>query len=119
MAQIGDKNVVVFDHSGPAAYVVSGNTGPASLGNDIVNASDLGMGGFDTIETDEMDPTGQLYAYVQLINAGNGNMVPTARLIWYSRVTATVGGQAQTANAEVVVNTNLSAIFLRMRAWGI
>ena len=116
--QVGNKNVTVFDHFGPAAYVVSGIAGPASLGNDVINASDLGMGCFDTFEADDLDSTGQLYVFVQIINGNSGNAVPSVRLIWYSRVTATVGGQAQTAGLEVVVNTNLSAIAMRCRAWG-
>lgn len=114
---IADKVLVIFDHQGPASYTIASVTAPVTTGGDVVNASDINMGGFDYVEIDATDPTGQLWAYVQQINAGSGNATKSIRLIWMSRVTATVGGQAQTAGAQVVATTNLSAITLRLRAW--
>ena len=110
---IGEKVFIVFDHTGPASYVLFVSP---STGGDAVNASDLGRGGFDFIDSDMTDPLGQVYAQVQPVNGGNGNAIPSVRLIWYSLVTATIGGQAQTANTQIVAGTNLSAIALRLRA---
>jgi len=119
MMPLGAKNLCVFDHSGPASYTQAGVAGAITTGGDVINASDIGMGCFDNFEVDITDPTGQLFAEIQPINAGNGNAIPSVRIIWYSRVTATVGGQAQTANAEVAAATNLTTLTLRCRAWGI
>lgn len=113
---VGDKNVTIFDHPGPSSYSQAGNSGVVSSGGDVINALDIGMGGFDIFEADTFDSTGQLYAEVILTNGNNGNAIPSVRLLWYSRVTATVGGQAQTANTEVAASTNLSTFFLRCRA---
>ena len=119
MAQVGGKNVVAFDHSGPSSYSQAGIAGVISSGGDVINASDIGMGCFDTFEADAVDSTGQLFCEVQMIAGNAGNAIPSVRLIWYSRVTATVGGQAQTANSEVAASTNLSTFFLRCRATGV
>lgn len=118
---MGAKKLVIFDHFGPASYTQSNSasTGPVTSGGDVINAADLNEGGFDSFEADMTDSTGQLYAYVQLIGGGNGNAVKSVRLIWYSRVTATVGGQAQTAGTQVVASTNLSTIALRCKAWAV
>lgn len=42
----GSKIMNVFDHTGPKSY---GNIGTSSGTGDIINASDLGYGGFDVI----------------------------------------------------------------------
>lgn len=110
---VGSKDFIVFDHTGPASYVAFVSP---STGGDVINASDIGKGGFDFIDSDMTDPLGQVYAQIQPINGGNGNAVPSVRLVWYSLVTATIGGQAQTANTQIVATTNLSAIALRLRA---
>ena len=109
----GSKKFLVFDHTGPTSYVAFVSP---STGGDVINAADLGEGGFDFIDSDMTDPAGQVYAQVQPINGGNGNALPSVRIVWYSLVTATIGGQAQTANTQIVAATNLSAIALRLRA---
>src|SRR6267154_980771 len=116
---LGYKKLVVFEHFGPTSYTqfVAGGAN-----NDVVNASDLGEGGFDYIDGDMSDATGQLYAFIvpgngAAANVANGNAVSQATIIWYSRVTATVGGQAQTAGNQVVAATNLSLIGIRLRAF--
>lgn len=113
---IGAKLFIIFDHYGPASYTQYS----AGSGGDAINASDLGRGGFDDLEADMTDPTGQLYAYVvpgsgAAANVGNGNAWPSAVVVWYSRVTATVGGQSQSAGTQVAASTNLSTFALRMR----
>jgi hypothetical protein len=114
MAPIGDKYWIHFDHNGPASYVqhVAGTT---PTGGDIINASDLGVGGFDNMDT-MMDSTGRFYGIPLPIGGGNGNAVTQVMIVWYSAVTATVGGQAQTAGSEVVAGTNLSTFSLRVEA---
>ena len=101
------KYFMNWDHSGPASY---------STGGETINAADLGMGGFEFVDS-MVDATAQLYAFIYPINGGNGNAVPSVKVIWYSLVTATVGGQSQTAGTQVVSTTNLSTFFLRMQAW--
>ena len=110
---VGIKKLVVFDHTGPTSYTQFSSP---STGGDVVNASDLGEGGFDFLDSDMTDVNGQVYVQVQPINGGNGNAIPSVRLIWYSLVTATIGGQSQTANTQIAASTNLSAITIRLRA---
>jgi hypothetical protein len=45
-ATAGGKIKQLFDHSGPASY---GNIGTSSGTGDVINASDLSMGGFDMV----------------------------------------------------------------------
>lgn len=116
---LGAKYLTVFDHNGPTSYTQAGIAGVVSSGGDVINALDIGIGGFDVFESDMVDSTGQLYALVIATNGGSGNAVPSVRVVWYSRVTATVGGQAQTANTEVAASTNLSTFVLRCRALGV
>ena len=52
------------------------------------------------------------------VSNANGQPATTYRLRWIARVTATVGGQAQTAGTEAVATTNLSAEIVRLRAIG-
>jgi len=42
----GSKILCIFDHSGPTSY---SNIGSSSGTGDVVNASDLGLGGFDSV----------------------------------------------------------------------
>lgn len=111
---LGTKYILHVDRTGPASYtrVV---TGPVPTGGDVFNAADVGMGGFDNVDA-TMDTTGQFYAVGILPNAGSGNAVPSVILKWFSAVTATVGGQAQTLGTEVAAGTNLSTFSLRVEA---
>jgi hypothetical protein len=112
--QLGDKILLHFDHTGPASYVrlVAGAT---PTGGDLINALDLGRGGFDNVDT-MMETTGQLYVQAIPLGGGNGNAIPSVILKWFSAVTATVGGQAQTLGNEVVAGTNLSTFSIRVEA---
>lgn len=116
---MGDKYLVVFDHSGPSSYTQVGSSGAYSTGGDVIaaNGGGLNLGGFDALEPDATDQTGQFIAYAIPLNGGNGNAVPSYVLKWYSLVTATVGGQSQTAGTEVHASTNLSTFYLRLKAW--
>lgn len=105
---VGEKLMTTFDHFGPTSY--------SQASGDVINASDLGRGGFDYMQADMTDPTGQLIAYLVPTGAGGGNGIPSVKLLWYSLVTATVGGQAQTAGTQIVNTTNLSTFSLRLNA---
>ena len=118
-AYCGDKYLISFDHAGPASYTQVGSSGVYSSGGDIINAADIGWGGFDYLEADMIDPTGQAFAYVIPLNGGNGNAITQAVLVWYSRVTATIGTKSQTAQTEMASATVLSALYLRIKARGV
>jgi hypothetical protein len=45
---MGSKIRMVFDHTGPKSY---GNIGTSSGTGDVINATDLGFGGFDGCDT--------------------------------------------------------------------
>jgi hypothetical protein len=101
---LGDKYLIHFDHAGPASYVslVTGSAGVAASGGDKINASDIGMGGFDNFDT-MMDATGTYYALVVPVLGANGNAVPSVILVWYVAAT----------DAQVAPGTNLSAFSIR------
>lgn len=111
---LGDKYLVEFDHTGPASYAqfVTPNTG-----GDVVkaNGGGLNFGGFDDMDIN-VDTSGQIAAYPVRTLAGYGNAVPQITLIYYSLVTASVGGQNQTAGTQVVAATNLSTLSWRCQA---
>ena len=110
----GEKYAMEFDHSGPSSYTqfVSPSTG-----GDITTAISVGMGGFDDIDAaGGVDTTGQIACYAIKNFGGNGNAVPSVILIYYSLVTASLGGQAQTANTQIVATTNLSTFSWRLSA---
>lgn len=114
LMQLGDKMLMEFDHTGPTSYtqVVTGTT---PTGGDKVNAADLGMGGFDEVKC-MTDTTAQWTIRVIPLNGGYGNALPSVILQWIAAVTATLGGQAQTAGSEAVAGTNLSTFSTRVNA---
>jgi len=112
--QLGDKLLIHFDHAGPSSYVQV-VVGATPSGGDKISAADLGRGGFDNVDT-MGDSTGQFYAVVTPLGGGSGNAIPSVILRWYSAVTANLGGQSQTAGAEVAAGTNLSTFSLRVEA---
>lgn len=110
--QLGAKIQQVFDRTGPASYSLY--TSP-STGGDVMNASDLAVGGFDRVGVG-VDTTGQISCDVIINLGGYQNAVPSVILVYYSRVTATLGGQAQTAGTQIVAATNLSTFSWRVEA---
>lgn len=112
---LGDKLLVVFDHTGPTSYALF--VPATGLGGDIVKAASGGLnrGGFDFVD-DSVDSTGQIQMFPVMYLAGYGNSVPQVTFRYFSLVTATLGGQAQTAGAEIVATTNLSTFSWRCRA---
>lgn len=116
-SRVGAKIYSIFDHSGPASYTqVTPGTTP--VGGDLVNAIDLGMGGIERFESG-LDTTAQWSVSAIPVSGGFGNAIPTVRLKWTALVTATVGGQAQTAGSEAAAATNLSTFNIRAGAWGV
>ena len=112
---LGEKIQVDFDHTGPASYTQFAT--PAT-GGDVIkaNGGGLNFGGFDDISSGVVDTTGQFIAYPIMNLGGYGNAVPQVIIVYYSLVTATVGGQAQTVGTQVVAATNLSTFSFRFRA---
>jgi hypothetical protein len=104
--QVGPKIVITFDHTGPAVY--SPTTG------DVINASDLGVGGFEFPDAG-VDTTAKFSGQCVLPGAGFGASQSSFQLHWISLTTATVGGQAQTAGTDAVASTNLSTFSLRLQ----
>jgi hypothetical protein len=109
----GTKYVQEIDRTGPSSYtqVVTGTT---PSGGDKLNASDIGMGGIEHVDPD-FDSTGQIVCDAIIVGSGNGNAVPYAILIYTSNVSATLGGQVQTAGTQIVAGTNLSTFSFRIR----
>ena len=114
----GAKIGIVFDSTGPASYTAftSPSTGGGSLS---VQIDGLNLGGLDWLSSGVLDTTGQIIAYTYPINGGYGNSVPKFGVIYYSLVSATLGGQVQTAGAQIVTSTNLSSFSWRYRALGV
>ena len=115
--QVGDKTAVAFDHTGPSSYTQFNTS--TGAGGDILYAATGGLnwGGFDYIDTDAADTTGQIQVFAVPTLGGYGNAVPQITLLYYSLVTATLGGQSQTYGTQIAANTNLSTFSFRLRAW--
>jgi len=113
---VGEKLLVVFDRTGPTSYTQFVTA--TGLGGDIIVAAGgpLNRGGFDYVDADSADTTGRIQIFPVLTKGGAGNAVPQVTLMYFSLVTATFGGQAQTAGAQIVAATNLSTFSFRIRA---
>ena len=103
---VGVKKEITLDHDGPASYsniVVNAGTG------DVITAADIGMGGIETVDVDSLSSDGLNYVWVEYINGGNGNAVPSIRLRWI----------VLSSNAEVGNTVNLSSKSIRLRFRGV
>lgn len=108
---LGDKLLVIFDHVGPKSYL---NVSTASHAGDVVKASDLNRGGFDSISTQVVISTSGNYAVrVYSSKGGGGNAVPSVQLRWFSYPAASTTGAL---GAEVADTTDLSAETVRLAA---
>lgn len=110
---LGAKRLVTFDHTGPSSYTQF--TPGTGAGGDVLLATGSGLneGGFDSMAP-AVDSTGQIMAYPVLFLGGYGNAVPQVSIRYFSLVTASLGGQSQTAGAEIVASTNLSTFSWRL-----
>lgn len=102
LMQVGDKIEVVVDHDGPASY---SNVNTNSGTGDVINASDLGVGGFEDVNADGLSSDGTNYVFATPIGGGGGNAVTQLQLQWYVR----------SSNAEVANAVNLSGKSIRLR----
>ena len=116
--QVGAKYQLMFDRTGPTSYTQF--TAATGVGGDVLKATQGGLnfGGFDNVD-DTYDSTGQINAVIVMYLAGYGNAVPQVTIKYVSQVTATLGGQAQTANTEIVAGTNLSTFSFRFQAMAV
>jgi hypothetical protein len=99
----GEKFIMVFDHTGPTSYTQFGS----GTGGDVIKASSLGLGGFDTTIDVILDTTGTYSVQAVFTLAGYGNSVPQITLKWFTTA-------AQTT--EVSAATNLSGVSIRISA---
>jgi hypothetical protein len=116
--QVGEKTQVIFDRTGPSSYTQY--TISTGVGGDVLYAnsgSGLNYSGFDRVLVNAIDTTGQIQAQIIMFNAGYGNALPKIAIRYMSLVTATVGGQSQTAGSEAVAGSDFSALSWRFEAW--
>jgi hypothetical protein len=114
---LGDKILLVFDRPGPTSYtqwVASTQTGGDVI--TLAGQGPLNQGGFDYVDADLADTTGQIQVFPVMPAGGFGNATKSISLVYYSLVTATLGGQSQTAGTQIAANTNLSTFSWRLRA---
>jgi hypothetical protein len=101
-----DKIELVFDHAGPASYV---NSGTFNTSGDIINASDLGIGGIEYVDIDGLSSDNLDYIWVEYRGGGYGNALASVVLHWFVLATA----------AEVANGVNLSAKTVRVKVRGV
>jgi hypothetical protein len=104
---VGAKYELIVDHDGPASY---NNTGTFATSGEVLNASDFGFGGFETVDPQGLSSDGLNYVWIQLPNQSTsadniGNAVPTCRIHWYVAAT----------NAEVANTVNLAGKSIRLQ----
>lgn len=96
---VGEKYEKVFDHQGPASY---NNTGTFSTSGETLTAISLAFGGFDTLGANGLSASGLYTCLVQLVNSGNANAVPSARIYWFVQSTGAQVANAVNLSGEVV-----------------
>lgn len=117
----GGKIKMIFDHSGPASYL---NIGTSSHAGDVINASDLSMGGIDMVEDVAFGYytfSGTYFVKVfttsstntPAVSPGTGLSFPKIVLQWF---TTSAGFGA--VSTEVSDTTNLSAEVIRIELIG-
>jgi hypothetical protein len=123
----GSKKVTLFPHAGPASYTQVTNGGPPVTGGDVVQAVEGGLKNLDFL-SDGVSDDGRfrveaipVTSSVTGINSSSLSGIPatTYRLRWIATFTGAFGGQAQTANTEVVAATNLSTVTVRLQGFGV
>ena len=114
----GEKIVQIYDATGPASYTTF--VPSTGLGGDIdvMATNGLNIGGIDYVGP-TVDTTGQIICYPVFTQGGNGNAVGQYTKVFFSLVTATLGGQSQTAGAQIASTTNLSTFSWRFMLIGV
>ncbi len=117
----GAHKGTVFGHSGPSSYTRV-TVGPLA-GGDTVTAAEGGIKFFDIVCPTGLADSGQFYVRgVPPVGNPSTNVqaahAASWKLQWISNVTATVGGQSQTAGTEAASGTDLSTQTIRLFALG-
>lgn len=108
----GGKPSEKFDHYGPVSYVQYG-----SAVGDIINASDLGYGGFESVGASWSGYSNSGNYIVQVMPA-KANDIPAAgpgtrvTIQWFTVVGAAFTGKS----TEVTAATNLNSEYVRLTA---
>lgn len=120
----GSSRACVWGHSGPASYTqvtILAGTIPVT-GGDTAQAVEACLKYFDKVYGGMTDDGSFIVTPIPVtitpLTSTVGAASKTYKLRWVSNVTATVGGQAQTAGSEAVAGTNLSAQTVRLSAIG-
>lgn len=116
----GNQRACVCGVVGPTSYTVI-TAGSTPSGGQVVQAVTFGLKFLDHVVGGETDSARFFVECIPVVptrGAPQNSAGATYRLRWISRVTATVGGQAQTAGTEAVAATNLSGETIRLRALG-
>lgn len=122
----GSSRASVFPHVGPTSYTQvtrNGATGLTGGGDSLTFQPEAGFKWGDVVMQGVTDSGNFEVLPIPIVpsstsNAQSGQQAQTYRLLWRSMVTATIGGQNQTAGAEAVAATNLSAETVRLLAVG-
>lgn len=117
----GNERATIYPHAGPSSYTVV-TVGSLATGGDSTSGAEAGIKVFDKVDGGLTDSGRFLVVGVPKVASGgsttNGRASSTYGLKWISQVTATVGGQAQTAGSEAVATTDLSGETVRLSAYG-
>lgn len=107
--QWGTKNRVMWDHYGPASYAnVLTNSGKG----DVINAADVGFGGFDEAETKfggySQDGNYICTLTITAANANNpGNPLAACTLQWFTTSAAFGAKSTEVANGTSLVGETI------------
>jgi hypothetical protein len=115
---IGNKHLSIFDHVGPKSYA---NIGTSSGAGDVINASDIGWGGFD-----RLSPIfgGYSLSGTYIVKMFTGHTTTTPTITQGNQTTRTVQWFTTSAafgaiSTEVTNATDLSAEVIRFEAIGV
>lgn len=116
---IANKHLNIFDHKGPTSYA---NIGTSSGAGDVINASDIGWGGFDKLTVVAASGYSMSGTYFIKIFTGHTTTTPTftqgvqnVRTLQWFTTSAAFG----TVSTEVTNTTDLSAEIVRLEAIGV
>jgi hypothetical protein len=118
--QTSDKLDLVIDHDGPASY---NNTGTFGTSGEQINAADLGIGGFEYVECDDISSDGlnsiQIVLGATTAGATNLQPAPSAQQPGAAVQTFVIHWYVLATGAEVVNAVNLSGKYVRIRIRGV
>ena len=105
-ARLGDKQMVVVDHTGPASYTSGGET--IGNSNNLTGISTQGLSGLDFVDIMDVSVSGNYTLATQPTGAGSRK---TAKLLWFFSgvngqgllVTQNVAGTGMTPGTKVSI----------------